>query len=229
MLYSGDCIQYELLQVPQVASTTALSQEELPNEGLSCSPDLVQDEDKGILHAASFTPSLLPEKIKTDLSGPNTKSMYYLANKQDSEEQFLMSLILPLYAKTCNGRIEFNDLFLPPPPPPKLTSLLHDIEPSSSAVVLPSSPTCVSPRSPSPVKKVTTDHAVKKKMSSPDINAKNQLKIRKSIKSNRMLDKDNLLHSKRDKFCPSGQFNYSIYNVTSLLYRILRATSHRSY
>ena len=163
------------------------------------------EDTVSILHAASFTPTTLTtyQKPKTDLSGPLTKSMLYLDKQIDNEEdQFLMSLTSTSIAKSCNGQVDFNDLFLPPPPPPKLSAILQPNEPTASSLTPNRSRINKSTsRTPSPTrKKLDTD--LKKKASSPDY-----LKSSKSKKiqtSKTQSDKDSLMHSKRDKFCPPG-------------------------
>jgi hypothetical protein len=171
-------------------------------------------EDKGILHANSFTPSAIVPPSKATLhvqggplSGPETKSLFSMNKKtsKDTEEQFLMSLILPRISKSINGTIEFNNLFIPPPPAAKLSTLLDPPSLSPTKSVTSQSPTHKR------VTGTTTDN--KKKPSSPEISKSKSTTKKKPTK---IPDKDSLLHCKQDRFCPPGQLTYAPFDVLSL-------------
>ena len=205
---SGEGITYELLQVPQgnATSTIASSQEDLPTSEpgtprVSSNTNLLQEESKeeikGPLHAFSLSPTAIENTSKTGLTGPSTISMYSFNKKpveMSPEEQFLLSLSPVSTAKSHNGRIEFNQLFLPPPPPPKLASLVDKVILSTSDEDTTKSPkpsikVSKQSRSPTP-----SPDNMKKKSSST--------KIKKSTSKSKQTER--LTQAKCDKFCPPG-------------------------
>ena len=170
---------------PHVSSNTNLLEEES------------KEEIKGPLHALSLSPTAIENTSKTGLTGPSTISMYSLNKKpveMTPEEQFLLTLSPVSTAKSHNGRIEFNQLYLPPPPPPKLASLVDKVMLSTSDEDTiknpkPSVKATKGSRSPSP-----SPDSMKKKSSGT--------KIKKSTSKNKQTER--LMQAKRDKFCPPG-------------------------
>ena len=226
---SGDVIPYELLQVQQPETYT--TSESTTPKG-SSEMNLTQEEmeatdtNKGNLHVASMTPSIIEKSqnptnvLNLGLSSPATKSM--IMNEQQpeatEEERFLAALVSTSTAKTNDGRIEFKDLYIPPPPAPKLNSVL---EKASSKLHMTLSVETITPKvskqgieSPkpprSPVGSRSTSpsrsprqHQISETTSKKNITSKGNTKRKQN-------DKEKLLQVKRERFCAPGKYIYNV-------------------
>ena len=181
------------------------------------------DTNKGNLHVASMTPSIIEKSqnptnvLNLGLSSPATKSMIMNEHQPEAteEERFLAALVSTSTAKTNDGRIEFKDLYIPPPPAPKLNSVL---EKASSKLHMTLSVETITPKVSkqgpkpprSPVGSRSTSpsrsprqHQISETTSKKNITSKGNTKRKQN-------DKEKLLQVKRERFCAPGKYIYNV-------------------
>lgn len=162
-----------------------------------------------------------PWRLQLGGVGPETQSMYAFNNKPPlttPEEEFLSTLVTPQLSKSKQGKVEFNELYIPPPPAPHVNEVI--LKKAKSPMMSRSSSLALSGRdSPRPtIPTITNSSSVPKSKSVAveqgtvnDDGSKKRMSGNKTKRSPKNKDKEKLLHVKREKYCASGTQLYMIY------------------